>query len=80
MSLLPVRMNKIQSKMKVAGVLTTLYSFFKHSRAANSVVGDGIGQKFKLMHAFMVVLVTCKNDEDLSKTESTRLLTTFLPF
>ena len=27
----------------------------------------------------MVVLVTCKNDEDPSKNESTRVLTTFLP-
>ena len=40
---------------------------------------DGIWQKFKLTQAFIVVLVTCKNDEDLSKTESTRLLATFLP-
>ena len=63
-----------------AWVLTTLYVyFFKRSRAANSAVGDGIWQKLKLIHAFIVVLITCKNDEDSSKTESTRLLTTFLP-
>ena len=42
-------------------------------------VGDGIWQKFKLIRAFIVILVTCKNDEDSSKTESTRVLTTFLP-
>ena len=55
------------------------YTFFNRSRAANLVVGDGIWQKFKLIQAFMVVLVTCKNDEDPFKNESPRVLTTFLP-
>ena len=60
-------------------MLTTLYiHFFKCSRAATSVVGDGIWQKFKLIQAFMVVLVTYKNDDDSIKNESTGLLTTFL--
>ena len=40
------------------------------SRAANSVVGDGIWQKFKLIQAFMVVLVTYKNDEIHPKMEA----------
>ena len=35
--------------------------------AANSGDRDGIRQKFKLIKAFMVVLVTCENDEDLFK-------------
>ena len=56
------------------------YTFiFQMFKAANSVVGDEIWQKFKLIQAFMVVLVTCKNDEDPLKNESTRVLTTFLP-
>ena len=46
--------------------------------AANSVVGDRIWQKFKFIQAFMVALVTCKNDDDPIKNESTRVLTTFL--
>ena len=54
-------------------------SLFKCSRAADSVVGDGIWQKFKTNQAFIVVLVTCKTDEDLFKNESTRMLITFLP-
>ena len=54
-------------------------SFFKRSRAANYVVGDGIWQKFRLIQALMVGLVTCKNDEDQFKNESTIVLTTFLP-
>ena len=35
--------------------------------------------KFKLIHALVVVLLVCKNDEDLFKIESTRVVTTFLP-
>ena len=58
-------------------MLTTIHKFFNCSRAANSVVSDGNLQKFKLFQAFMVVLVTCKNDEDPFKNESTRVLTTF---
>ena len=44
-------------------VLTTLY----RSMAPSSVVGDGIWQKFKLISAYMVVLVTYMYEEDPSK-------------
>ena len=53
---------------------------FKRSRAANSKVSDGILPKFKLIRAFMVGLVTCKNEEDPSKNNCTRVVTIFLPF
>ena len=33
--------------------------------AANSEVGKGILPKFELVQAFIVALVTCKNEEDL---------------
>ena len=33
--------------------------------------------EFKLIQAFIVVIVTSKNDEDPFKTESNRVLTTF---
>ena len=57
---------------------TQHYTFiFNRSRAANSVVGDGISHKFKPIQAFMIVLVTCKKDEVPFKNESTRVLTTF---
>ena len=49
------------------------------SRAANSEVSDGILSKFKLIRAFIVGLVICKNEEDPSKNEGTRVVTTFLP-
>ena len=46
--------------------------------------GGGGGRTFfssksKPIQAFMVVLVTCKNDKEPFKNESTRMLTTFLP-
>ena len=43
---------------------------FQYSRAANSLVGDGILTKFKFIQAFIVVLVTCKNEEDPSKMKT----------
>ena len=66
-------------KNEIASVHNIIYLFFKRSRAANLEVCDGIWQKFKLTQAFMVVLVTHKNDEDSSENESTRMLTPFLP-
>ena len=67
-------------KIKDARVVTTLFIDFSDAQAASSVVGHGILPKFKLVKAFMIVLVTCKNEEDPSKNEGTRSVTTFLPF
>ena len=50
--------------------------FFRYSRAANSVVSDGILQKFKLIHTFMYVLVTYNNEENSMKNEGDRVVTT----
>ena len=52
---------------------------FRHSRAANSIVSGGIRSKFKLIQAFMHVLVTYKNKKDQIKNEGARVATTFLP-
>ena len=46
--------------------------------AANSIVGGHVWLKIKLIEALIVVLDTCKNDEDPSKNESTRVLTTLV--
>ena len=56
------------------------WSYFSHcntigSRAANSAVSGPIWSKFQLIRAFMVVLVTCKNEEDPIKNDATRVLT-----
>ena len=53
-------------------------SFFRRSRAANSEVRSGILSKFELIQAFIVVLITCKNEEDLIKNEGARVLTSLL--
>ena len=53
-------------------------SFFRGSRAANSEVSGGILPKFELIQAFIVVLVTCKNEEDPIKKEGARMLTSIL--
>ena len=47
-------------KNEGARVVTTMLhyqSIFKMSRAANSLIGDGILRKFKLIAAFIVVLL-----------------------
>ena len=56
-----------QMKNEGAGVFKTLYTllklYFKCSRTANSVAGDWVWLKIKLIQTFMGVLVTCKNRE-----------------
>ena len=52
---------------------------FRCSGASNSVTSHGILTKFKLIQAFTVVLVNCKNQKDLLKNEGTSVVTTFLP-
>ena len=55
------------------------HKFLRCSRGANSIIGDRILTEFKLIQAFIVVLLICKNKEDPFKIESTRVVTTFLP-
>ena len=70
MSWLSASMKKIRSKNEGARVLTRLYDvFFRRSRAANYEVRSGILPKFELIQAFIVVLVTCKNEKDPIKNE-----------
>ena len=45
----------------------------------NSVVSGWISLKLKPIHAFMRVLISCKNEEDPIKNEGARVITTFLP-
>ena len=46
---------------------------------AKSVVNDVVFPIFKFIHAFKNGLVTCKNEEDPSRDEGTRVDKTFLP-
>ena len=81
MSSLPARMKMIQSKMKELEwsqhfPIISLWVFFRRSKAANSAALSLIWPNFKLLRDFMVVLVTCKNEEDPIKNESARVFTT----
>ena len=49
---------------------------FRCSKAANSVVSDGIWPKFNLVHTFMYVLVTYKDEENQMKNEGAGAVTT----
>ena len=70
--------NPIENEGASLRVVTALYiKFFRCARTANSVVGDGIWSKFKVIQAFMVVLITCKNEEDLFKNEGSNEVKTF---
>ena len=74
-------MKKIQSKMKElewSQHYSLIFHTLKGSLVVNSKVSDGILPKFKLIRAFMIGLVICKNEEDPSKKEGTRVVTTFL--
>ena len=53
-------------------------SFLKCSRGANSITGNGILEIFKIIQAFIVVLI-CNYEEDLFKIKSTIVVTTVLP-
>ena len=71
-------MKKIQSKNEGTRVLTRLYINFSDAQGQLTQQSVVENSKFKLIHAFMVVLVTC-NEEDPIKNEGARVLTTFLP-
>ena len=50
--------------------------FSRRSRAANSAVDGPIWSTFELVQDFMVVLLTCKNEEDPIKNRDARVFTT----
>ena len=74
MSWLPASMMKIRLKIKALEFLQDCMTFFRRSRATNSEVSCGILPKFELIQAFIVVLVTYKNEEDPIKNEGARVL------
>ena len=82
MSSLPAIMKKIQLKMKALegsrdfSHYKSMGFFCRRSRAANSAVLGPIWSNSKLFRDVMVVLVTCKNEEDPIKNEGARVFTT----
>ena len=67
-----------EDHIKNEGAKKVKVRFFRHSRAAYSKVSGGIPPKFELIQAFMVVLITCKIEEDPIK-KGYRVLTKFSP-
>ena len=81
LSSLPAKMKKIQSKMKE---LESQQDFpnYKSMGIFSDVQGQltRIWLKFKLVRDIMVVLVSCKYEEDPIKTEGARVLTRFFHY
>ena len=75
-------MKKIKLKMKVLDCsqdfshYKSIWDFSRRSRAANSAVHSPIWSNFELVQDFMVVLLTCKNEEDPIKNRGARVFTT----
>ena len=65
-------------KNEGARVLTTFLPFL-FSGTANSAFLGQIRLKYELVRVIIVVLVTCKYEEDRIKNEGAKVFTTFLP-
>ena len=75
MASLPARMKKIKLKIKVLDCSQDFShyksrDFSRCSREANFAVHGPIWSNFELVQEFMVVLLTCKNEEDPIKIEA----------
>ena len=66
-------------KNEGARVVTTLFISFSDAQGQLTPKSVMVLPKFKPIQAFIVGLVICKNEEDPSKNEGTRVVTTFLP-
>ena len=78
--LVPCKNKEEPIKNEGARVVTTLFIDFSDAQGQltpKSVMESC--QISKLVQAFMVGLVTCKNEEDPSKNEGTRVVTIFFP-
>ena len=65
----------VEDPIKNKGANNLTVRFFRHSRTAYSEVRGGIPLKFELIQVFMVVRVTCKNEENPIKNKGSRVLT-----
>ena len=66
-------------KNEGARVFTTLYINFSDAQGQITQESSGIWLKFKLIQAFMHVLITCKIEDDSIKNEGARVVTIIFP-
>ena len=66
-------------KIEGARVTTTQKNDFSNTQGQLTPVRSRIWLKFEPIRDIMVVLVTCKNEEDPMKNKGTRVATTFFP-
>ena len=72
---------KVPTKNEGARVVTIFLplkvyeDFFRCSRAANPTIHGMIWSNFELIQDFMVVLLSCKNEDDPIKNEGARVFT-----
>ena len=59
-------------KNEGARVLTRLYVNFSNAQWQITPIIGGISPKFELIQAFMIVLLTCKDEEDPIKNEGSK--------
>ena len=85
MSSLPARMKKIKLKMKVLDCSQDFshdksMGIFPDAQGQLTAVHGPIWSNFELVQDFMVVLLTCKNEEDLIKNRGARVFTLYINF
>ena len=68
-------LRRSNQKMKMLKCHLLSQHLSRRSRAGNSRVCGQMRPKLALIHDFIVVLLTCKNEEDPIKTEGARVLT-----
>ena len=60
-------------------MVKTLKNYILDNQGQQTIVAGQVWPKINLNKAFIVVLDTCKNNEDPSRVKSIRVLTTLLP-
>ena len=75
----PLSLMKIRSKLKALSVGQCQNGHVRKSRASNSEMNGPISPKFEIIRDFIIVLVTCKFNEDPIKSEVAIIRTTFSP-
>ena len=66
-------------KNEGARVLTRLYDIFSDAQGQLTPRSATYSAQFERFQVFIIVLITCKNEEDLIKNEGVRVLTRFSP-